>query len=255
MTTLPLPTIDCRSKFLDRGLIVDWKIADLRYVSKLEVNWETISKVINSSCDLKKNSKVGLLNFNSTEINTWQQLVPKSEIVIVGLDPVNPSLKWEDLFPEWIDEEEEFEVPKCPSLPEPKPLVDARLDLIIGKLPCNRSALWSKDVVRLHLQLSAAKMAVSSTSPLILFITDCFPMPNLFKCKDLVSREGTLWLFRPNLRSLQESIQLPIGSCTLSLPLNAGPPVNFLSLSWLYMFFLWLRYTRSCDRGSTSERR
>ncbi|KAI5430150.1 hypothetical protein KIW84_034649 [Lathyrus oleraceus] len=51
----------------------------------------------------------------------------------------------------------------------------------------------------------------------VLFITDCFPIPNLFACKELVGREGNVWLYRPNLR---EKVQLPVGSCELALPMR-----------------------------------
>ncbi|KAI5383557.1 hypothetical protein KIW84_070801 [Lathyrus oleraceus] len=51
----------------------------------------------------------------------------------------------------------------------------------------------------------------------VLFITNCFSIPNLFACKELVGREGNVWLYRPNLR---EKVQLPVGSCELALPMR-----------------------------------
>ncbi|CAA7396672.1 unnamed protein product [Spirodela intermedia] len=220
-------SFDRRSRFADVGWIWDRRSADPRYVSDLDIDWAKVLKVIKESGYQSVKSKVGLLNFNKTEVNNWQQLLPTSEFVVVGLNSVNASLRWEDLYPEWIDEEEEFEIPKCPTLPEPSVTpTDVQLDFIAVKLPCNRSGGWSRDLVRLHLQLAAAKLAASASGgalhgPQVLFLTDCFPLPNLFNCKDLVAREGSLWLYRPSLRTLRERIELPVGSCTLSIPLKA----------------------------------
>ncbi|XP_078434688.1 plant glycogenin-like starch initiation protein 2 [Wolffia australiana] len=202
---------------------------DPRYISNLEVDWLSTAKIIRESGGLKNNLRVGLMNFNHGEINVWRNLLPGSEFVGIELNPVSAKIRWEDLYPEWIDEDEEFEVPKCPSLPEPAAVPGAPLDLIAVKLPCDRSGPWTRDVARLHLQLAAAKLATWAASslealqgPLVLFLTDCFPIPNLFKCRDLVARDGgSLWLYRPALRPLRESLNLPVGSCTLSLPLSA----------------------------------
>lgn len=225
-------SFDRRSRFVHVGWIWDRRSADPRYVSDRDVDWEKVLKVIKESGYRSADSKVGLLNFNGTEVNSWRQLLPTSEFVVVDLNSVDASLRWEDLYPEWIDEEEEFEVPKCPSLPEPRVTpTDVQLDLIAVKLPCNSSGGWSRDVVRLHLQLAAAKLAASASAgalhgPQVLFLTDCFPLPNLFRCKDLVAREGSLWLYRPSLPTLRESVELPVGSCTLSVPLKADGQLN-----------------------------
>lgn len=170
--------------------------------------------------------KLALLNFNITEVNYWQQLLPRAESSVVRLDYAKSNLTWEDLYPEWIDEEEESEVPVCPSLPEPVYPIGLQFDLIAVKLPCNRTAKnWSRDIARFHLQLAAAKLAAASGEGYykahVLFVTDCFPIPNLFLCKNLVAREGDTWLYRPDLSILREKLELPIGSCQLALPLKA----------------------------------
>lgn len=101
-----------------------------------------------------------------------------------------------------------------------------KFDVVAVKLPCNRSKdNWSRDVARLHLQLSAAKLAVASARKNsrvhVLLITDCFPMPNLFGCKHMVKREGNVWLYEADVRSLKEKLRLPVGSCELAVPFNA----------------------------------
>uniref|UniRef100_A0A1D1XVH3 Hexosyltransferase n=2 Tax=Anthurium amnicola TaxID=1678845 RepID=A0A1D1XVH3_9ARAE len=215
-----------RSRFVGVGWIWERATVDPRYVSHLDVDWAKVSKVVEKLGGRRRHLKVGLLNFNITEINNWQQLLPRSESHVVHLDYINHNLTWEDLYPEWIDEEEESEVPKCPHLPEPRVLEHVQLDVIAVKLPCDRLGNWSRDVVRLHLQIAAAKLASAAAAEPhhtmhILFVTDCFPIPNLFKCKDLVVREGSIWLYRPNIGTLSENIRLPVGSCELSIPLKA----------------------------------
>lgn len=192
----------------------------------MTVNWTQISKAVAKLNGRKRKLNVGLLNFNITEFNSWQQLLPRSEFLALHLDSVKPDLTWEDLYPEWIDEEEEFEVPSCVDLPDPKVAKSALFDLIAVKLPCNKTAKnWSRDIARFHLQLSAAKLASQSSVSQqlqihIILLTDCFPIPNLFSCKNLIVREGNAWLYNPELRNLREKLRLPVGSCKLAVPLK-----------------------------------
>ncbi|GKC83435.1 UDP-glucuronate:xylan alpha-glucuronosyltransferase 1 [Tanacetum coccineum] len=96
-------------------------------------------------------------------------------------------------------------------------------DVIAIKLPCRNKGNWSKDVARLHLQLASASLATSAKGDHavhMLFISTCTPIPNLFPCKELVIRQGNIWLYKPNLKVLKEKLQLPIASCELALPLK-----------------------------------
>ncbi|KAG0464695.1 hypothetical protein HPP92_018859 [Vanilla planifolia] len=80
-----------------------------------------------------------------------------------------------------------------------------------------------KDITRLHLQLAAAKLAEisrESYDPSLVLVTECLPIPNLFSCKHLVARKGNIWLYKPSSKALEQKLDLPIGSCELSLPLN-----------------------------------
>ncbi|GMH17123.1 hypothetical protein Nepgr_018964 [Nepenthes gracilis] len=200
-----------------------WTGENLVYVSNLDVDWDDLSKVVEELADRDEYRGIGLLNFNDSEIDSWQELLPSAEHIVLHLDHVSDIVTWETLFPEWIDEEEEFELPTCPSLPNIQVPGSARIDLIAVKLPCNKSGKWSRDVARLHLQLAAARLAASakgSHQVQVMLVTDCFPIPNLFTCKELVSRVGKAWLYNPNLNTLREKVQLPIGSCELAVPLN-----------------------------------
>ncbi|XP_002526157.2 putative UDP-glucuronate:xylan alpha-glucuronosyltransferase 3 [Ricinus communis] len=204
--------------------------ADPRYVSIADVDWGQISDIIDKLNDSNGYQGIGLLNFNDSEIDNWKQLLPDIDHVVLHLDHLAKDITWESLYPEWIDEEEDFEVPTCPSLPKLKVPGKPRIDVIAVKLPCNKFKSWSRDVAGLHLQLAAASLAASGKSyhPVrVLLVTECFPAPNLFTCKDLILREGNLWLYEPNLNRLREKIQLPVGSCELAVPLKSKE--NFYS--------------------------
>lgn len=216
------PSFGSRPGFVERWMRESFQ--DPRYVSTLDVNWHQISDVVDKLTDKDEYQGIGLLNFNRNEIDHWKELVPDIEHVVLRLDSVPFNVTWESLYPEWIDEEEEYEVPTCPALPNLQVPGKPRIDLVAVKLPCKKSSRWSRDVARLHLQLAAARLAASSKGlhPVrVLLVTDCFPTPNLFTCKDLVVREGNAWLYEPNLHKLREKLRLPVGSCELSVPLQA----------------------------------
>ncbi|CAK9145732.1 unnamed protein product [Ilex paraguariensis] len=212
-----------RPYFVDEW-IREKSAVDQRYVSVLDVDWDQISNIIDKLTDKNEYQGIGLLNFNSSEIDQWKQLIPDAEHVVLHLDYVSHNVTWELLYPEWIDEEEEFESPTCPTLPRIQVPGKPRIDLIAVKLPCNHLVDWSRDVARLHLQLEAARLATSAKGyhPVrVLLVTDCFPSPNLFTCKELVAHEGNSWLYEPNLNTLRQKLHLPVGSCELAVPLNA----------------------------------
>lgn len=198
-----------------------WGGSDNPYASDLIIDWDEISRVLNQVSEDNRIKHVGTLNFNHQEIHQWRWLIPNANHTALNLDAADKSTTWEALYPEWIDEEQQEQVPRCPSLPTLRP-PDQRLDLIALKLPC-RNANWSRDVPRLHLQIAAANLAAAhkGNHPLhVLVATSCFPTPNLFQCSDLVARERNTWLYKPNLSVLREKLSLPLGSCELALPLG-----------------------------------
>ncbi|XP_028088164.1 UDP-glucuronate:xylan alpha-glucuronosyltransferase 1-like isoform X1 [Camellia sinensis] len=211
-----------------------WGASDPQYTSDLDINWNEISRVIRTISGKNNFQGIGILNFNKSEIDHWKELIPKAEHIFLHLDHVQRKVTWDSLYPEWIDEEEEEEIPVCPTLPKVQvPRIRKRLDLIVIKLPCRDEGNWSRDVARLHVQLAAAQLAIAPVSakannhPLhLLFVTKGFPIPNLFICKELVLREGNTWLYKPNLNALREKLQLPVGSCQLALPLKPNKVVE-----------------------------
>lgn len=195
-----------------------------KYVSLLDVDWDKVSTALEKLMDRDEYKGIGLLNFDNHEIKQFEQLLPDAEHVILTMDHVQHNVTWDTLYPEWLDEEEEFEVPTCPKLPKIEFAGKPRLDLIVVKLPCAKAKNWARDISRFHLQREAARLAatVRGYHPVhVLLITECFPTPNLFTCKELIVREGNVWLYRPNLNKLREKLHLPVGSCELSVPLNA----------------------------------
>ncbi|XP_022634471.1 UDP-glucuronate:xylan alpha-glucuronosyltransferase 1 [Vigna radiata var. radiata] len=199
-----------------------WGGSDPRYTSDVDINWDDMLQITKKLMGKKEFQGVGLLNFNKTELDHWEQLIPNVTHVVLDLEYAAENLTWESLYPEWIEEEEGTQVPICPSLPSLRS-PGIRLNLIALKLPHANGGNWSRDVARLHLQLAAARLATSfkSNYPVyVLFMTKFFPIPNLFTCKELVRHEGNLWLYRPNLAVLRQKLLLPVGSCQLSLPLR-----------------------------------
>ncbi|KAL6504117.1 hypothetical protein OROGR_026040 [Orobanche gracilis] len=211
---------------------------DKSYLSHIDINWDEVSSAIEKLSDRDEYKGIGLLNFDEREIIEWKQLLPDAaEHVMLVMDYASHNVTWDTLYPEWLDEEEEFEVPTCPSLPKIQFTGRPRLDLIVAKLPCDKSnSMWSRDVARFHLQLEVARLAASTKGyhPVhVLLITECFPIPNLLTCKDLIVREGNVWLFKPNLSRLREKFHLPVGSCELAVPLNAKGCCHAAEINYL----------------------
>ncbi|CAA2992052.1 UDP-glucuronate:xylan alpha-glucuronosyltransferase 1 isoform X1 [Olea europaea subsp. europaea] len=200
-----------------------WGELDPRYVSHLDINWHDILRALEQLPEDNKIRRVGLLNFDESEIHQWKQLIPTANHEVLHLDYAQKNITWDSLYPEWIDEEQDDIVPSCPRLSNLK-VPRHRPDLVSVKLPCRNKVNWSKDIARLHLQISVAGLAASCKGryPVyLLLITKCPPIPNLFTCKDRVVRVGNMWLYKPNMDVLRKKLQLPIGSCELALPLGA----------------------------------
>ncbi|CAN6845558.1 unnamed protein product [Brassica oleracea var. botrytis] len=228
----PLQIVESTSSFV----ILEPNIAtDLRYISTTEINWNHMSHIVKSYLPSRSEYQgTGFLNVNNMEIDQWKEVMKFGyEHIALHLDHAADNITWDSLYPEWIDEAEKFEwideaekfeVPICPSLPWVQVPGKPRIDLVVTKLPCNVSGTWSRDVVRLHLQLAVARVASSSKGlhdVHVILVTGFFPIPNLFTGQELVTRQGNTWLYKPNHSQLRQKLQLPIGSCELSIPLQA----------------------------------
>ncbi|ERN19935.1 putative UDP-glucuronate:xylan alpha-glucuronosyltransferase 3 [Amborella trichopoda] len=212
-----------KTRYVDLGWPWETSVTDDQYVSRSEVSWSQISKFLDQLSKTREKLSVGLLNFNSSELHQWKKLTPGLKPVKLHIEHAKPNITWDSLYPEWIDEEEFSEIPVCPSLPLPNAPRNLKLDLIAVKLPCKRVKNWSRDVARLHLQLAAAKLAVSmdGSSSHILLVSECWPIPNLFTCKELIFHEGNTRVYRPDKVTMVKKLGLPVGSCELAVPLKA----------------------------------
>ncbi|KAL0438711.1 UNVERIFIED_CONTAM: UDP-glucuronate:xylan alpha-glucuronosyltransferase 2 [Sesamum latifolium] len=52
------------------------------------------------------------------------------------------------------------------------------------------------------------------------------PMVELFRCNELVAKEGEWWYYRPEMWRLEQKVTMPVGSCYLALPLWDDKGIN-----------------------------
>ncbi|VAI09652.1 unnamed protein product [Triticum turgidum subsp. durum] len=174
--------------------------------------------------ELRGRLRMGLVNIGRDELLA---LGVEGDAVGVDFDRVSDVFRWSDLFPEWIDEEEEDGVPSCPEIPMPDfSRYDDDVDVVVAALPCNRTAQgWNRDVFRLQVHLVAAQMAArkgrrdGAGRVLVVLRSECEPMMDLFRCDESVGREGDWWMYTVDVARLQDKLRLPVGSCNLTLPL------------------------------------
>jgi len=193
------------------------------------IQWESVASILSpfsSNGTGRGIARVDLLNFNSSEVARWKSTLPAADVRAVRLAPAADAVTWQALYPDWIDEESNRS--SCPSLPDPDAAPHHNYDLVAVKLPC-RGQGWSRDVRRLHLQLSAAKLTLHGSSSkagmvLILSESGCLPLPNLFPCKHLLARRGHAFLYRPETTYLRHRLNLPVGSCQLAVPFLRPSP-------------------------------
>ncbi|RVX00084.1 UDP-glucuronate:xylan alpha-glucuronosyltransferase 2 [Vitis vinifera] len=175
--------------------------------------------------EMRKGMRIGMVNMDDEDVGEWKV---HGEIVHVHFQQVSELFNWTDLFPEWIDEEEEKEGTMCPEIPMPDFRRYWDMDLIVAKLPCKYPEEgWRRDVFRLQVHLIAANLAVKkgrrdwNWRTKLVFLSRCRPMMELFRCDDLVRQEGDWWFYQPSVARLEQKVSLPVGSCKLALPLWA----------------------------------
>ncbi|KAL3617930.1 hypothetical protein CASFOL_038251 [Castilleja foliolosa] len=179
-----------------------------------------------------KRTKIGTVNMDDEDVSGWTS--EETRIIPVSFEPVSKMLEWKHIFPEWIDEEEEYSGSFCPDIPMPDfDEYDERMDMIVAKLPCRfPEEGWSRDVFRLQVHLVAAKMAVMqgrwdwNGRMKVVFLSECRPMVEIFRCDEMVEREGDWWYYRVEKGRLEQKIGMPLGSCSLALPLWDKKGVN-----------------------------
>lgn len=174
--------------------------------------------------ELRGRLRMGLVNIGRDELLA---LGVEGDAVRVDFERVSDAFRWSDLFPEWIDEEEDDEGPSCPELPMPDwARYGGDVDVVVASLPCNRSAPgWNRDVFRLQVHLVAAQVAArkgrrdGAGAVRVVLRSQCEPMMDLFRCDEEVGREGDWYMYRVDVPRLEEKLRLPVGSCNLAMPL------------------------------------
>ncbi|XAR64032.1 Glucuronosyltransferase [Bertholletia excelsa] len=167
--------------------------------------------------------KIGMINMEDEDVSNW---TIHGQTIPIKFEQVSNLFEWKDLFPEWIDEEEEIDGPMCPEVPMPKFENYARFDLVVAKLPCRwPEEGWRRDVWRLQVHLVAANVAAKrgkrewNGRTKVVLLSKCRPMLELFRCDDMLGREGDWWFFESDPARLEQKVALPVGSCNLALPL------------------------------------
>ncbi|XP_051151021.1 UDP-glucuronate:xylan alpha-glucuronosyltransferase 2-like isoform X2 [Andrographis paniculata] len=164
--------------------------------------------------------KIGVVNMEEEDMSEWEAI---GEVIPVPFQKVSPAMEWKDLFPEWIDEEEETDGPSCPEIPMPDFDRFGSLDMVVAGLPCRSPEEgWNRDVLRLQVHLVAANLAArrgKKGTTTVVLRSKCTPMVEIFRCDEVAGREGDWWLFRPDLDRLMHKVSLPVGSCNLAMPL------------------------------------
>lgn len=133
----------------------------------------------------------------------------------VHFDPVADYIKWKDLFPVWINEKYPS---KCPEIQMPRFDDYQELDVILARVPCSRDD-EGRDVFRLQVNLVVANLLLRSrrknnnSSVFAVFTGSCTPMWEIFRCDDLLWHEGNYWVYKPELKRLQQKVLMPVGTC------------------------------------------
>ncbi|XP_042517020.1 putative UDP-glucuronate:xylan alpha-glucuronosyltransferase 5 [Macadamia integrifolia] len=180
----------------------------------------------------KEITNIGLVNFTEEEREEWD---PLGETSLISFDPVKEEVRWEDLFPEWINEER-WPLPRCPEIPiPPAAAFDGELDMVVSRVPCGsfEEKKGVRDVKRLQVNLVVANLVVRNgmrrdaatggggggyRPVYAVFIGSCEPMWEIFRCDDLLRHEGELWIYKPELQKLKEKVEMPVGTCRLAIP-------------------------------------
>lgn len=209
------------------GVIMERGLAEKRNEQNRVINWRRLNSMIGSVMDIKEGMKIALVNFEEEEVQQWE---PLGETTVIKFERVDEDVAWTDLFPEWIDEEEQYTTPVCPTVPMPEISNETKFDLVVARLPCRKPEQgWSRDVLRLQIHLVSANVAARASrngeKMAMLFFSSCRPMPDLFRCEDLVKNQGmdAVWLYVSDVKKLAKKISLPVGSCELALSWKDHP--------------------------------
>ncbi|GAB2292180.1 UDP-glucuronate:xylan alpha-glucuronosyltransferase 2 [Dionaea muscipula] len=179
--------------------------------------------------NIARGMKIGVVNMEEGDVmKEWDLHGSETTWIRVHYEKVSALFEWKHLFPEWIDEEQENEGGyQCPEIPMPELGMygAGSLDMVVAKLPCKYpEAGWAREVHRLQVHLVVANLAVringrSRSKVKVVVMSQCRPMMELFRCDNLVKREENWWYYELDVAWLEQKLSLPVGSCSLALPM------------------------------------
>ncbi|XP_071696023.1 UDP-glucuronate:xylan alpha-glucuronosyltransferase 2 [Rutidosis leptorrhynchoides] len=178
---------------------------------------------LNASGFMGRGMRMGMVNMEGEDLSDWNVL---GKTIPIAFEKVSDYFEWKDLFPEWIDEEEEMHGTMCPEIPMPVYKKYGYMDMIVVKVPCKYpNEGWARDVFRLQLHLIAANLVVRrgrkswNMKPKVVVLSKCRPMLEIFRCDDMLVHDGNWWYYEPDIKRLEQKVELPVGTCKLALPL------------------------------------
>ncbi|KAJ4962390.1 hypothetical protein NE237_022329 [Protea cynaroides] len=219
-TTFGCSLSECNPKKVEDGVQLKLKsvLEDKKLQGKSEMRRREKPSFL-KEMGMTRGMKIGMVNMDEEDMSEWENL---GKLIAVHFERVSEYLEWnKDLFPEWIDEEEEIEGSSCPEIPMPDFMAYSEIDMVVAKLPCEYPKEgWARDAFRLQVHLIAANLAVKKGNRTkMVFLSPCRPMMELFRCDDMLMNEGDWWWYEPEVARLEHKLSLPIGSCKLALPI------------------------------------
>ncbi|KAK9139725.1 hypothetical protein Scep_009406 [Stephania cephalantha] len=193
--------------------------------------------------------KVGLVNTHhhkklEDDIYEWKGF---GETSVVDFERVPKERRWEEFFPEWIDEEEKWNKPACPNIPMPRHEDYGEFDVVVARFPCksyvNNNVVYDqiregiRDVFMLQVNLVVANLVVKNgrrssnngdyyedvKEVYVVFLGSCGPMWEIFRCDDLLFKhdqegenEEHFWIYKPEFKRLKQKVNMPVGTCQIA---------------------------------------
>ncbi|CAI0551332.1 unnamed protein product [Linum tenue] len=180
-------------------------------------------------------TRIGLVNVDDNVRRSYEAL-GLAEVVNVDFQRVSAKLTWKMFFPTWVDEDgPPGSNNNCPELPVPRLALDEPrykdLDVVVAGVPCggrNNGSEGIRDVFRLQVNLVVANLVVAAAgngdrTVHVVFIGSCGPMPEIFRCDDMLTHVGDYWVYQPDLNRLRDKVSMPVGSCQIAPPFGPAP--------------------------------
>ncbi|KAL8205958.1 hypothetical protein R6Q57_009509 [Mikania cordata] len=153
--------------------------------------------------------KIGLVNLDVDQI----QVNGLADVTTINFKKIEGDKKWEDFFPEWVDEDGKWGPMKCPEIPMPRDF--GKVDVVVALVPDG-----GRDLFRLQVNLVVANVLVNGGLDdgevvYVVFIGKLGPMWEIFRCDDLIWEESDYRIYKPDLKKLQQKVNMPVGSCMI----------------------------------------